>query len=338
MKTTFHSVKHNNHNYSPSNCAKTFRAKRANAAILGVMSLLGASCATTRGGNFTYNDYTGELEDFRTYKEANQMPGKITIYDAGTLQSKDSLMPVTGKKVLPADKKYLIQYYEDPNRTKLPNIFSKDYLRSINLDDWLKSNHERLIGSVIFVREDNNIVSSIIHTLSKGSSYKNEFVPAHTAVIFEKEGELKIIDIVSPKAKIKDLKDYLTKEKGKENSKYIIYLRDYDIDTQALSKSAAAFEGRKYSFYSAFQSILKKTDNEKGIHCSEVSTILLQEQGLFKTINPNKITPKTLLQLLANESAKKDFIITEAIKHDLANPNGQRLVRRNRLKRIRLHG
>lgn len=338
MKTTFHPVKYNNQNYSLPHCAKTFKPKRASAAILGAISLLGASCATTRGGNFIYDEYRGEIVDFKTYQQETKMPGKVTIYDAGTLQTNDSLMPASGKKVLAADKKYLFQYYEDPKRTKLPNVFSKDYLKGVNLDNWLKENHEKLIGSVVFVREDNNIVASIINTLSKGSSYKNEFIPAHTATIFEQNGELKIIDIVSPRAKIKDLKEYLTKEKGKENSRYIIYLRDFDIDTKALSKSAAAFEGKKYSFYSAFQSILRKTDKEKGIHCSEVTTILLQEQGLFKNVDSNKITPNTLLHLLINESAKKDFIITEAIKNALANPNGQRLVRRNKLKRIRLRG
>lgn len=337
MKTTFQTVKYNNQNCSQPHFAQKHKPRRASAFMLGV-SLFGIGCSTFRGGNYTFNETTGNIEPFKTYQERNHMPGNVTIYDAQIMQTRDSLMPVNGKKVLPPDKKYLVQYYEDPNRTKLPNVFSKDYLKSVNLDNWLKTNHEKLIGSVVFVREDNNIVSSIINTLSKGSSLKNEFIPAHTAVIFEKDGELKIIDVVSPKAQVKNLKDYLTLEKGKDDSKYIICLRDYEVDTKALSKSAASFEGKKYSLYSAFQSIFKKIDKEKGIHCSEVSVILLQEQGLFKTINSNKITPNTLLHLLINESAKKDFWITDAIIKDVLNNSGQKLARRNRLKRIRLRG
>ncbi len=37
-----------------------------------------------------------------------------------------------------------------------------------------------------------------------------------------------------------------------------------------------------------------------GIHCSEVYMKEIQTCGLFKNINPNKITPDALLHLLAN--------------------------------------
>lgn len=280
--------------------AHNFRIIKANAAVLGVMSAIVASCSTIRGGNFVFDESTDTIERFQDYKNKRNLLGKDAFYDAANLKIETLSPSDVDKRIIPTENKYCLEFFEREGQEIKPNIFSKDYLNSINLDKWIDENHDRLIGSCIFTKKPQNIISRLIARCTTGSSFKNEFVPSHAVTIFEKDGEIKILNIISPKAVVESLKEYLEKFEGN----YIIYLRDYKVDTERFSQNAASLEGTKYGFLSAAQSVFKGIEFKSRYHCSEVQMLELQKEGLFKGINANKITPNTLMHLLINERFK----------------------------------
>lgn len=291
---------------SPANNIQTIniinnrRKAKANAAILGVMSIVTASCSTIRGGNFIFDEAKDKIEPFQDYKTLRNIKGKDVFYDADSLKTEPLSKGDIDKRILPTKNNHCLEFFQKDGEEIKPNIFGKSFLDSIDLDKWIEDNHERLIGSCVFTQKEKNQITKFIVKHTTGTSFKNEFVPSHVGTIFEQDGKIKILNILAPKAEVHDLKDFLRNYKGK----YILYLRDYDLNTDRFSKSVASYKGISYGYLSAFQSLLKGFDFKKGYHCSEVQLIEMQKEGLFKGINANKITPNTLMHLLINNRFK----------------------------------
>lgn len=302
MKTTFNTDKNINNYYSVPHKYKPKKLGYTKAVLLSMVSLLGTSCSTLAGGNFIFDENNNKIERFTDYQKENHLSGKDTYYNADTLQMEDLVpnLDANRSKILPTKDKYILEYFAKEGLQIQPNIYSKNYLNSVNLDNWIAENQEKLVGSCIFTQKDDEL-SKLIVAFTTGSSYKNEFVPSHTATIFEKNGEMKILNILAPKATVSSLKDFLKNFKGR----YILYLRDYNINPERFSESVASYEGMKYGFLSAMQSVLiKGIEFKKGYHCSEVQVLEMQKEGLLKGIDANKITPNTLMHLLINERFK----------------------------------
>lgn len=303
MKILQSSINYQHTNYGSCSFKQAphqYRKNQAKAVVLGIISLLGASCAEIRGGNFIYDDKNTRIASFASYKAENNLIGEDTFYNADTLEI-ENLKVTPDKKIIPAEDKYILEYFKKNDIATKPNVFSINYLKSLNLDKWLSENKKQLIGSCIFTRRDDNIMANIIANFTKGSSYENEFVPSHIGTIFEKDGELKVLNILAPKTTVSNLRDILNTYKGK----LVLCLRDFHINTENFSNAIAKYEGMEYGFLSAFQTIFENIEIKEGLHCSEVHLLELQKEGLFKGINANKITPNTLLRLLVNEKFKK---------------------------------
>lgn len=303
MKILQSSINYQTHNYSSCSFKQLphqYKKSQAKAIALGVISLLGASCAGLKGGNFVYDDKNTRIASFASYKAEYNLIGEDTFYNADSLEI-ENIKVTPNEKVIPTKDKYILEYFKKSDIATKPNIFSINYLKSINLNKWMDENKKQLIGSCIFTKKDNNIISNIIAGMTKGSSYENEFIPSHVGTIFEKDGELKVLNVLAPKATVSDLRDIINTYKGK----LVLCLRNFNINTERFSNEIAKYEGIKYGFLSAFQTIFEKIEIKEGFHCSEVHFLELQKEGLFKGINANKITPNTLLRLLVNENFKK---------------------------------
>lgn len=289
----------NTNNTYSFKAANKYRFNQFKAAALGAVSLLGVSCATISGGNFIYDSQTNKIVQFKDYKGKYHIEGEDTFYNADTLRTED-LEIKPNLKILPTKDAYVLEYFKKSGLEIKPNIFSINYLRSTDLDKLIDENKERLVGSCLFTKRENKAVSDLIVDLTRGSLFKNEFVPSHVSTIFEKDGVLKVLNLAAPKAIVSNLKDTLKDYKGK----LVLYLRDYDIDPKRFSESIAKYEGVEYSNLSAIQTLFN-IEFKEGLHCSEVHLLEMQKEGLLKSLNANKITPNTLLRLLINERFKK---------------------------------
>ncbi|MBR1753729.1 hypothetical protein IJ732_02745 [bacterium] len=70
-----------------------------------------------------------------------------------------------------------------------------------------------------------------------------------------------------------------------------IIFRDFNLNSEEFSNRAQTYNQQKYGYISAAQSVSTLFNLDGGIHCSEVYMKEIQTCGLFKNINPNKITP-----------------------------------------------
>lgn len=296
MKISYSPIQYDNNNYSFGQSLTTHRKMQARAALLGLVGLLGMSCAPLRGGNYIYDEASERIESFADYKKENNLIGKDVFYNADTLQTEDIKL-ASAPNIGHQNEQYLIKSFQEKGIEPKANIFSLNYLKTLNLDDWIKQNKEQLIGSCCFTKKGNDLFADIIANFTTGSSLPNEFIPAHIGSIFEKNGELRVLNIVAPKASTISLKEYISNYKGK----FLLYLRDYKINTDEFSKQMQKYEGMEYSYLSAIQTLFRNFNIKEGIHCSEAQVLAMQRQGLLKGVDANKITPTTLLRVLMNE-------------------------------------
>lgn len=266
------------------------------AALVGLVGIFSISISPLRGGNYIYDEASERIESFADYKKENNLIGKDVFYNADTLQTEDIKL-ASAPNIGHQNEQYLIKSFQEKGIEPKANIFSLNYLKTLNLDDWIKQNKEQLIGSCCFTKKGNDLFADIISNFTTGSSLPNEFIPAHIGSIFEKDGELKVLNIVAPKASTISLKEYISNYKGK----FLLYLRDYKINTKEFSTQMEKYIGMEYSYLSAIQTLFRNLNIKEGIHCSEAQVLEMQRQGLLKGVDANKITPTTLLRVLMNE-------------------------------------
>ena len=160
------------------------------------------------------------------------------------------------------------------------------------LDGWLQVNKKQLIGSAIFTR-NNRITSKIVRWAERLRTGCKGFVPSHTGAIIEYQNDLYIFDVKPLRSRVQLLKYYLLYT----DEDYILYLRDFDLDTKMFSLNCIYHIGDWYPFGSAIRSVLTKRKTKNSRHCSEFYITELQKQGLFSNANP-EITPDELLHLV----------------------------------------
>lgn len=185
----------------------------------------------------------------------------------------------------------------------MAEIITKEQIQKLSddkLEAWLKLNHERLIGSAIFTKQD-TLSSKLVrwgekHLFAKCKS-EDCFVPSHTGSIIRDCGELKIFDMKPPRASIQPLKEYL-KDTDED---YLIVMRNFDLDTAAFSFNLRFHVGESYPYLSALRSVFTKRQSKWRRHCSEMHLRELQKQNLFKDVN-SEITPDELYHLLKGDT------------------------------------
>lgn len=171
-----------------------------------------------------------------------------------------------------------------------------------DLKKWIKSNHDRLIGSAIFTCQD-SLTSKLVrwgerHLFAKPEE-KTKFVPSHTGSIIEYANDLYIFDMKPLRASVQPLFDYILETE----EDFCLVLRNFALDTQMFSLNLQFHIGDWYPYLSALRSVFTKRETKNARHCSEMHLRELQKQGLFKDINP-EITPDELLVLLKKGEAK----------------------------------
>lgn len=164
-----------------------------------------------------------------------------------------------------------------------------------NILKWLDMNHERLIGSAVFTKQ-NTWTSKLVqwgekHLFAKCKT-KDCFTPSHTGSIIEYNGNLYIFDMKPPRASIQPLYDFIIES----DEDFKIVVRDFDLDTKMFSLNCLYHVGEFYPYLSALRSVFTKRQSKWRTHCSELHLRELQKQGLFKDVNP-EITPDELYHL-----------------------------------------
>ena len=167
------------------------------------------------------------------------------------------------------------------------------------LDWWLKLNHERLIGSAIFTRQ-NSWTSKLVqwgekHLFAK-TKCNDDFVPSHTGSIIESHRTLYIFDMKPPRATKQPLVDYLLNTE----EEYRLVMRDFGLNTDMFSFNLLFHVWERYPYLSALRSVFSKRQSKWRRHCSEMHIRELQKQELFTDINP-EITPEELYHVLKGD-------------------------------------
>jgi len=165
-----------------------------------------------------------------------------------------------------------------------------------DLKEWLRFNHDRLVGSAIFTKQ-NSLTSKLVrwgekHLFAQCKS-DNCFTPSHTGSIIDYKDDLYIFDMKPPKASVQPLYDYLRNTK----EDYVLVLRDFPLNIEMFSKNLEFHIGEFYAYLSALRSVFTKRNTKYVRHCSEMHLRELQKQNLFTKVNP-EITPDELFHLL----------------------------------------
>lgn len=171
----------------------------------------------------------------------------------------------------------------------------KDYFKKMSFDEiekWIDENKKQLIGSAIFTK-NKSITSKIVRWAEGFKCKQKGFIPSHTGAIIEYLGDLYIFDVKPMRSKVQLLKDYLLYT----NEDYILYLRDFELDTKMFSLNCIYHIGDFYPFMSAIRSVFTKRQTKNAQHCSEFVLREWQKQGLFRDVNA-EISPDELLHLL----------------------------------------
>ena len=177
------------------------------------------------------------------------------------------------------------------------NIYDKNFFRMMlreELKEWIKNNYTNLIGSAIFTK-NNSLTSKIVSWAEKiHDKSKSNFIPSHTASIVEKDGELYLFDMKPPKATIQPLFNYLYASRDE----FILFLRNFDIDTNTFNKCILFHVGEVYPYLSAIRSIFTKRQTKWKNHCSEITARILDLCGYKFPKNFNfECTPNELLNV-----------------------------------------
>lgn len=188
----------------------------------------------------------------------------------------------------------LIRKLKDEQDEKMSNIHFNTAFESLSyqeIDKWIKDNESLLIGSAIFSK-NNSIISKIITYFERIKGKCSEFIPSHTGSIVKCDDEIYLFNVKPLFASKILLADYI----AETDDDYILILKDFKLNNKKFSEDILEHEGDFYPFLSAIRSVGTKRKTKR-VHCSELHLKTLQEQGLFKGINP-EITPYELLLLL----------------------------------------
>jgi hypothetical protein len=255
------------------------------ALLVGAASIAATSCATLKGGNFVYDESIKQIIPFNDDTETTKPNNISKSSNIEQVQEFDDKLNISSKVT---------------NKDNLRNLYDRDYFKSIDVDEFIAKNKDKLVGSCLF-EQGEKLAAKITLACTKNKSCNHEFTPSHgTPIYMDDDGNLKIMQIKPPKNYSVDLADYLKTS----DVKYAIYLRDFDINEEEFSKSVKQLDGQKYGLLSAIQSVLSSINVDGGLHCSECYMKEIQKYGQFENVDANKITPHTLLHLLVNKQEK----------------------------------
>ncbi len=168
------------------------------------------------------------------------------------------------------------------------------------IDKWLELNHDKLIGSAIFTKQ-NTFGSKLVQWGEKHLFAKCDkddcFTPSHTGSIIEYYNNLYIFDMKPPKAAVQPLKEYLLNT----DEDYRLVIRDFELDTKMFSLNLKDHIGEKYPYLSALRSVFTKRQSKWRSHCSEMHYRQLLRQGIYLGINP-ECTPDELYHVMIGDN------------------------------------
>lgn len=171
-------------------------------------------------------------------------------------------------------------------------VVTKMYLRSMpfrRLDNFLKNNFNKLIGGQVFT-VGKTFLTKTIQAITKKYA-KGDFCPVHVGQIINIGSKLFVVNVMPPKVDYIELADYITNTD--EDFRIIFRGNDFKLDTTRYSYEVSNLVGKNYGYFSAIQSGIKGISwipNRK-IHCSECCVKFLQNQGYFKGVKADDITP-----------------------------------------------
>lgn len=163
------------------------------------------------------------------------------------------------------------------------------------LKTWFDFNHERLIGSSIFTK-NNSATSKLVRWAESRKCEDKRFIPSHTGSIIEYNNDLYLFDMKPMRAKVTPLVDYILNT----DDEYALILRDFQLNTRMFSINVAEHIGEFYPFMSAIRSVFSKRQSKLRTHCSELHARTLDSCGYKFPKDFNfECTPLELFNLLS---------------------------------------
>lgn len=181
---------------------------------------------------------------------------------------------------------------------KNKRIFTKNFLKTIDIEKFIQDKFFELQGAAVFVKNDKSAVSRLISRCCKKQVKGFDFVPSHIASCFKgDDNKLYLLDVKPPKSTFQPLFDYLSKTKDD----YLIILRCEKLDLEKYNDYMQKRINLLYGLFSAIQSVCKHITLKHGMHCSENYIYAYNQQGYYYDINANKSTPANLMSYLINK-------------------------------------
>lgn len=174
-----------------------------------------------------------------------------------------------------------------------------DYLKSLSklkLYRFLKDNYNSLIGGQVFTIGTTWLVP-VIRQITKHFA-KHDYVPSHVGQIINIGNVLFVVNVVPPKVDYIELSEYIMNTD--EDFRIVFRGENFTLDTARYSYEVSTLVGKDYGYFSALQSGIKGLGwiPNKKIHCSEAAVMFLQNQGYFKGIKADDVTPVEAYNLM----------------------------------------
>lgn len=171
-------------------------------------------------------------------------------------------------------------------------IVTKQYLRKLSrerLSKFISTNFYKLCGGQVFTIGKTWLTKPIQMITKKYA--KSDFIPSHVGQICNFSSELFVINVIPPRVEYIDLLDYIISTD--EDFRIVYRGENFRLDTKRYAYEITSLIGMNYGYFSAIQSGIKGLSwipNRKK-HCSEVACKYLQNQGYFKGIDADNMTP-----------------------------------------------
>lgn len=175
--------------------------------------------------------------------------------------------------------------------------YTKDYLKYFNkvkLNRWIFTKRNELKTGALFTYADNKLGKLIKH-FTKKHAIDFSFIPSHVGNIIIIGEDVYVMNIIPPKSTLTRLADYICNA----DFEYKIICFN-DVDAEKYAVDTLKENNKNYGYLSAFQCAFKGLQWLPNLkqHCSEYFIRCLQNQGYFKQIKADDISPVQAYNLL----------------------------------------
>ena len=183
------------------------------------------------------------------------------------------------------------------NRTYFSNLSEAQF------KNWIAQHSAELGCASLFTYTDKGICPIIKNLTKKYAMDGDDFVPSHVGNIIRVGTQIFVFNMIPPKSKTTLLYDYL---KDADFDYRIVTFDNNEFNNYQYTVDTLKYNNRSYGYLSALQSGIKPLrwiPNRKA-HCSEIFIKMLQNQGYYKEIKADDVTPVEAYNLLVYGSLR----------------------------------